>query len=96
MEDNHRLLSTISELTKELKIAKANLESMTKSVRIMHSSTDDLNKNISFRKQASAKSGVGFSQSKSNVVKGESPLSQFFVPAKHTQIPTQVYVERTV
>lgn len=81
MKDNHCLLSTISKLKKELRIIKAELESMTKFVRMIDSSTDDLNKILSFRKQAFNKGGVGFSQSTANEFREESSLSKVFVPA---------------
>lgn len=61
MEDNHRLLSTMFALKEGLKAAKADFKSMTKSVCMMNSSTDDLNKILSYGKQASDNSGVDFS-----------------------------------
>lgn len=69
MEDNHPLLSTIFELKKELKSSKVELEAMTKSIRMLNSSTDDMNKILSCGKQVSDKSGVGFSHSEKHVIR---------------------------
>lgn len=71
MKDNHRLLSTFSELKKELKSSKVELESMTKFIHMLNSSIYDLNKILSCGNQVSDKRGVGFSHSKKHVSKGE-------------------------
>lgn len=47
MEENHHVLSTISELKKELKASKGDVEAMTKSICMLNSSTDDLNNILS-------------------------------------------------
>lgn len=95
MGDNHRLLSTIFELKKELKIAKTELESMAKSVRMMNSSTDDLNKILSFGKKSFGQEWWQlFSIKKNNEFRGESSLSKVFVLVKHVQISSHDYNQK--
>lgn len=90
MIDNHHLLSTICELKKELKTSKIELESMTKLVLKLNSSTNDLNKNLSCGKQVSDKRGVGFSNQGTHSERGESYLGNLFVPAKTSQVFVEV------
>lgn len=82
IEDNHCLLSTIFELKKELKSSKAELEVMTKSVRMLNFSTNDLNKILSCGKQVSDKRGVGFCCQVKHNDRGQSSLANLFVLAK--------------
>lgn len=81
IEDNHHLMSTISKLKKKLKASKIELGSMSKSICMLNSSTDD-HKIMSSSKQVSNKRGVGFSQHGKRADKGESTLSNYFVPTQ--------------
>lgn len=92
----YRLLSTIFELKKELKIAKVDLESITKSVHMMNSGIDDLNKILSSGKQASDKIGVGFSHSKVMWSKENLPCHNFLSLPKILRYHSRLCSERTV
>lgn len=61
MEDNHQLLTMISTLRMKLKEVRLDFEALTKSIKMLNSSTQDLNSIMKARKIGVDKKGLGFS-----------------------------------